>query len=404
MTAAAEARVDVAILGGGIAGLWLLARLVARGRSAVLLEADRLGAGQSAAAQGIIHGGLKYGLDRPFGAASQAVAEMPALWRDCLAGRGEVDLRQVRLLAERQLFWLPPGLLGAASGFLAARFTRGRAGELAAAEWPMPLQGNAAVGAVWALQEPVLEVASLLAALARPLASRIRRIRWPDGIRFERSEAGAIAAARLTAPGAAPVRLVAGTWVCTAGAGNEALASALGLAEIATQRRPLCQLMVRHAPAALHAHRFDPGQAKPRITVTSHVASDGALVWYLGGELAERGAGRDRAAQIAAGQAELATLFPQLDFTPARFATLAVDRAEPAVQGGARPDGPVIQGAGNLLMAWPSKLALAPRLAAEILARLERLAPAAGPETLAALASWPVPEIAAPPWEGAEWV
>jgi glycerol-3-phosphate dehydrogenase len=52
--------VDVAIVGGGIAGLWLLARLRQRGYGALLIESERLGAGQTICAQGIIHGGAKY--------------------------------------------------------------------------------------------------------------------------------------------------------------------------------------------------------------------------------------------------------------------------------------------------------------------------------------------------------
>ena len=39
--------VDVAIFGGGVAGLWLLNRLHREGYQALLLEADRLGAGQT---------------------------------------------------------------------------------------------------------------------------------------------------------------------------------------------------------------------------------------------------------------------------------------------------------------------------------------------------------------------
>ena len=52
---------DIAILGGGIAGLWLLNRLRGAGYSAVLLTAGELGAEQTIASQGMIHGGMKPG-------------------------------------------------------------------------------------------------------------------------------------------------------------------------------------------------------------------------------------------------------------------------------------------------------------------------------------------------------
>ncbi len=53
---------DIVILGGGIAGLWLLHRLRAAGYAAVLLEKSTLGDGQTIVSQGMIHGGMKYAL------------------------------------------------------------------------------------------------------------------------------------------------------------------------------------------------------------------------------------------------------------------------------------------------------------------------------------------------------
>jgi len=77
------ARVDVVILGGGIAGLWLLDALHQAGYSALVLNKGDLGQGQSIAAQGIIHGGTKY-----FGATAVSdLAPMPARWRASLTGK-----------------------------------------------------------------------------------------------------------------------------------------------------------------------------------------------------------------------------------------------------------------------------------------------------------------------------
>ena len=55
-------KTDILIFGGGIAGLWLLNRLRAAGYSVLLLEQDRLGGSETLNANGIIHGGLKFGL------------------------------------------------------------------------------------------------------------------------------------------------------------------------------------------------------------------------------------------------------------------------------------------------------------------------------------------------------
>ena len=99
-------KVDVAIFGGGVAGLWTLARLRNEGYNAVLFENNALGGGQTRYAQGIIHGGTKYALTGKLTASSEAISEMPSFWRACLEGQGELDLsrilsRQYQLVQER---------------------------------------------------------------------------------------------------------------------------------------------------------------------------------------------------------------------------------------------------------------------------------------------------------------
>ena len=68
---------DVLIVGGGIAGLWLNARLRQQGFATVLVERGSLGGGQSLKSQGIIHGGAKYALHGALTGASEAIADMP---------------------------------------------------------------------------------------------------------------------------------------------------------------------------------------------------------------------------------------------------------------------------------------------------------------------------------------
>src|SRR5690349_15173678 len=95
-------RKDIAIFGGGVAGLWLLRRLKSAGYRPVLIEKNSLGAGQTLAAQGIIHAGLKYSLEGILSEHTQSLAAMPGIWKDCLAGRGELDLSSVKVLADGQ--------------------------------------------------------------------------------------------------------------------------------------------------------------------------------------------------------------------------------------------------------------------------------------------------------------
>jgi glycerol-3-phosphate dehydrogenase len=73
--------IDIAIIGGGVAGLWTLNQLRNRGYSAVLFESEALGSHQTIGSQGMIHGGVKYALAGTWSGASQAISRMPGIWR-----------------------------------------------------------------------------------------------------------------------------------------------------------------------------------------------------------------------------------------------------------------------------------------------------------------------------------
>ena len=94
-------QLDVLIFGGGAAGLWCLDRFRRAGYHAILLEAKALGRGQTIQAQGIIHGGGKYGLRgvRDF-AALRTTSAMPERWRRHLAGAIEPNLSATRFLSD----------------------------------------------------------------------------------------------------------------------------------------------------------------------------------------------------------------------------------------------------------------------------------------------------------------
>src|SRR5690606_28943224 len=187
--------------------------------------------------------------------------------------------------------------------------------------------------------------------------------------------------------------------VFSAGGGTAELLAALGLQQPAMQRRPLHMVMLK-APTLkpLYAHCLGGG-SKPRITVTSHPAADGEWVWYLGGDLAEAaGVARDETAQIAAAQRELAELVPWIDLSAARWATLRVDRAEPAQSSLARPDNAFLAEQGRLLVGWPTKLALSPDFSDRVEAALARdgVRPGSHPP----LPALPRPPVTGPFWAG----
>src|SRR3990167_5492045 len=127
---------DVLIVGGGIAGLWLNARLRRQGFATLLVENARLGGGQSVKSQGIIHGGAKYALHGALTGASEAIADMPRRWREALAGSGELDLAGVRLLSDAHYLWSPGSLAGNITSFFASKAVRGRVDQVKGEQLP----------------------------------------------------------------------------------------------------------------------------------------------------------------------------------------------------------------------------------------------------------------------------
>ncbi|TLP74928.1 FAD-dependent oxidoreductase [Pseudomonas nitroreducens] len=380
---------DILIVGGGIAGLWLNARLRRAGFSTVLVENTALGGVQSMRSQGIIHGGTKYALHGALTGASEAIADMPALWRDCLAGTGDVDLRGVRLLSDAHYLWSPGGLAGNLTSFFASKAVRSRVAQVKGADLPPALQDKAFKGKAYRLTELVLDVPSLVARLAELAGDsllageRIEALRDGDKLAGLRVDGREIRAQRV---------------VLSAGAGNEALLRELDLERPEMQRRPLHMVLVT-APTLkpLYAHCLGGGP-KPRVTVTTHPLSNGDWVWYLGGDIAEAGGvARNEAEQIAEAQRELHKLVPWIDLSAARWATLRVDRAEPSQNNLLRPDSAFLAEDGALLVGWPTKLALAPNFADRVLESLEKSG--IRPQANASLPDLPRPAMARPVWE-----
>ncbi len=380
---------DVLIVGGGIAGLWLNARLRRQGFATLLVENASLGGGQSVKSQGIIHGGAKYALHGALTGASEAIADMPRRWREAVNGQGELDLSGVRLLSEAHYLWSPGNLAGNITSFFASKAVRGRVDQVKGTELPPALQHPKFKGKVYRLAELVLDVPSLIARLTE-LAG--------DGLLAAESIAPLHEQGQLVGLVVDGREIRAQRIVLSAGSGNAELLSTLGLNQPAQQLRPLHMVLVKGPTLKpLYAHCLGGGP-KPRITVTTHPAADGEWVWYLGGDLAEAdGVARDSAAQIKAAQKEIADLLPWVDMSSAHWATLRVERAEPAQSGLVRPDNAFLAEQGQLLVGWPTKLALAPDFADRVLAALDRdgIQPANHP----ALPALPRPTVAHAAWE-----
>jgi len=389
-------KTDALIIGGGVAGLWLLNRLRNAGYSAWLLEQDQLGTGQSIASQGIIHSGLKYVSDGTLNKAAASIADMPTRWRQCLDGNGEVDLQSCRVLSE-QFYMLPGNSLRARLlSFLGSKALASKTASLPAKDYP-DLFRNHVNGPLYRIADFVLDVPSLLATLCANHTDAVFSIDWQQA-HLDKDPQGKITGLQFNdGP-----RIEASHYVFCCGGGTTSLLQDLDLPDVPMQRRPLQQVMVRHQtsdPAFVHcvSSRVD---LTPELTITTHTNNQGQPVWYLGGRLAEDGVGMAPDRLIDSARSKLEKLFPWCDFSKAQWATLDIDRAEARQPDGRRPENASMITRDNLAVCWPTKLTMAPALADRVLSYIESNGTKPGGNTASPAPTFlSRPHVAATPWE-----
>jgi len=385
-----EVSVDVLIIGGGIAGLWALARLQQAGYKTVLLESEALGAGQTCYAQGIIHGGTKYALTGKLTASSEAVADMPSRWRACYAGEGELDLSQAELLSDAHYLWSTTSLSSRISGFFASKVMRARSSELDKKSLPAIFQHENFKGQFYRLDEPVFNTLSVIRALAQPRLSSILSIKQ---LSVKHENDGLTVKSQDDKNYFFNYKKI----VFMAGEGNEELLARFDRDQPQMQRRPLKMVVMRskNLRDMIYAHCLG-ASVNPRITITSHRDAQNNIVWYMGGQLAEDGVNKNDAELIQSAKDELSDLIPWLELKDAQWGVLEVNRAEIKEPGVKRPDSFSIEKNKNLITTWPTKMALSPALAdalLEIIAEEE-----IGREADHSLPAWQSPAYADFPW------
>lgn len=388
--------------------------MLAQNRFRVLLiERDSLGAAQTVASQGILHGGIKYTLSGAATAAAKAVADMPARWHAAMSNApgADLDLRAVHTLCPAQYLWTTGSLFSRITAKVAATAIRTAVRRIDPAQACEGLRRASGVD-IHQVDEPVIEPRSLVKAL-------YDRFIAAGGVAIK-GEPRLSTASNLRELSIGGVTVSFSTVVFAAGSGNEQLLAQLAPSAAAPsmQRRPLHMVFARSAPGArlpeLYGHCIAALSDKPRITVTTQTDTDGRITWYIGGNIAETGVDRSPAQQIAAAKQEVADCLPWLNLEGTQWSTLRIDRAEGLTPDGHRPDHPVIapvQGSESIALAvWPTKLVFAPLVGDKVIEWVKlHTAPStpqagsSGHESLAA--QLPTPPIAPLPWnrEDLQW-
>ncbi|MCB1531454.1 MAG: FAD-dependent oxidoreductase [Alphaproteobacteria bacterium] len=378
--------IDIAIIGAGIAGLWAFNRLKRMGYDVLLLEREGIGAGQTLASQGIIHSGLKYAFAGKINELAHSISAMPDLWRTALKGDGAVDLSAASGAASSQYLLIPPGFMGGLIGLVSKKALGGNVTELAPEDWPDSIKQSGFNGSVIYMDEPVLDIAAIIRALAEPYKNCIRKIDSSDPFDYLRAH-----------------NINAKNVIFTAAQSNQEIAAVHGHDEgLKTQARPLLMGMMKNAPYPLYAHLVGPSE-KPVATITTHKTQSGDLVWYLGGGVAERAKDDDPRKVYEACRKALKKYLPAVDLSAVQWAALPIDRIEGASGAkGWMPDTPTIHAAENTLYCWPTKLTFAPLLSDMILEHLQARGLSPSNHT-SDFSDIPPVDYAPAPWDKTSW-
>ena len=388
---------DVVIIGAGIAGLWLHHRLNNMGIHALLLENKAIGNAQTLSSQGIIHGGAKYALNGILSKATHAIGAMPARWKSCLNGDGDIDLSQAKVMAEHQLMWSKDQLSSKIVSFFASKALSSRMQSVDKSTRPALFQHADFKGALYQLDEPVLDIASVIQCLVKPWQDRIIQFGSDTQITWQQNN-DKVQSLQL----GDDIKISAQQFVLTAGEGNEALLKSLNIKKPVMQRRPLQMVLCKakdkaQALPAIYAHSLGSG-SKPIATITSHVNKDGNVVWYIGGNIAEQGVGKSFEHITTEATTLLEEIMPWFELPELEWATHAINRAEPKQSAFARPDTAFVETKNNVHIAWPTKLALAPDLADKVIAKIQATLQKGEHQTLTGL---PDIQISEPLWDRA---
>jgi hypothetical protein len=336
----------------------------------------------------MIHGGIKYTLGGFTTPASESIAAMPGVWRDCIRGHGQIDLTGVKVLSETYHMFSDGALGSRVTAFFGSKSLRGRIDKVERSRYPEPFNNSLFTGALYSLEDLVLDTPSLLQQLSKPFGSAIYR----DSPKIETNAEGNITGLIL---GSGEV-VRADLYIFAAGAGNAKLLTDANIDTITMQQRPLHQVVLKGKLPPVYAHAVSlRAAAKPRVTITTHFCEDGESVWYLGGNLAEKGIGLSSQEQIKAAKKELAALLPWLDLAAMQWASFHIDRAEPSQQSNSRPDFPFAEISDNTIVCWPTKLTLTPMLANQVMEKISF------PPSLSVAPGYNLPQaiVARPPWE-----
>lgn len=363
-----EINLDMVIFGGGVAGLWTLYKAGQKGYSSLLVESDSLGSGQTIVSQGIIHGGFKYLLPHMTREDSaHEIRNMPELWRGFLSGKDRPDLRGV-IRSDSCYVWIPNDVPRGWDRALSLGTRILSTKPKISTKNPEWLEKSAS--RIYSLDEPIVDTSALLYQLALP---NIDRIIYSDNsyLEFNTHKKDQIDYITLKDKMTDDmINVIPKKVIFTAGKGNQDLAQKIGLKDDIMQKK-----IIRHAIVygdsvpAFYGHCIG-NMGGAYMTITTHNDFKNRNVWNIGGDIADKGAemsSSDFSGYIAR---EISRKLPYIDLGNFKISCFNATKAEVKTTGMKRPKGISFIERGNVIIGWPTKLALAPVFADKLISSL----------------------------------
>ncbi len=378
-------QIDIAIIGGGIAGLMLQYRLNNLGYSTLLLEQHALGAGQTSKAQGIIHGGIKYALFGQITKSAIATAEQTKKWAsyfsnspidaDLTHNNNHINLSNTKILSTYHDLWNNGSVKNKLKQLLLQKTlsSHGQRLDPNNNNYPNLFHHSAFKGTIYRINETVVDVFSLINNLSQSNQNKIIKIDQ-DSLKINlnaNANANKIDYINFS-HNHNSYQLKAQKYIFTCGQDNDTL-SKIFTDLPQTQLRPLHMVIAKFPePHILYGHYIGDG-ILPELTITTHHCKDGQYIWYLGGKIAENGININQEAQIAQAKILIQHIFPWLSQEHWQWSSFFINRAEPLQTDNSKPDNACFAEHENALVAWPVKLALAPMLCDNIIKNLNTI-------------------------------